>query len=100
MTEPTDLERRVDALAISFGSAVRERRVAAGLTQDQLALATGVSRGFLIDMEAGKASSQLGRSLLIAEALGVQLADLIRQAPIRGHSNDDLPPPPPAAPPA
>jgi hypothetical protein len=39
--------------------------------QDELALATGVGRRFLIDLEAGKPTCQLGRSLLVADALGL-----------------------------
>ncbi len=47
------------------------------MRQDQLALATGVGRRFLIDLEAGKPTCQLGRSLLVADALGLNLADLL-----------------------
>jgi len=47
------------------------------MRQDQLALATGVGRRFLIDLEAGKPSCQLGRSLLVAEALGLKPADIL-----------------------
>jgi hypothetical protein len=45
--------------------------------QDELALATGVGRRFLIDLEAGKPSCQLGRSLLVAQALGFELAKIL-----------------------
>ena len=45
------------------------------MTQDQLALITGVGRRFLIDLEAGKTSCQLGRSLLVAQALGLRPTD-------------------------
>ena len=62
--------------ALSFGSMVRSRRKALNMRQDQLALATGVGRRFLIDLEAGKPSCQLGRSLLVAEPLGLRLADI------------------------
>lgn len=48
------------------------------MSQDQLALATGVGRRFLIELEAGKASCHLGRSLVVAEALGLQPADLLK----------------------
>ena len=61
---------------MAFGSLIRSRRKALKMRQDQLALATGVGRRFLIDLEAGKPSCQLGRSLLVAEALGLKLADL------------------------
>ena len=47
------------------------------MRQDQLALATGVGRRFVIDLEAGKPSCQLGRSLLVAKALGLDLANLL-----------------------
>ena len=46
------------------------------MRQDQLALATGVGRRFLIDLEGGKPSCQLGRSLLVAEALGIKSVDV------------------------
>ena len=45
------------------------------MRQDELALATGVGRRFLIDLEAGKSSCQLGRSLVVADALGLRIAD-------------------------
>jgi transcriptional regulator with XRE-family HTH domain len=71
------LDLRASEIALAFGSLVRNRRKAMRMRQDQVALATGVGRRFLIDLEAGKPSCQLGRSLLIAEALGLRLADLL-----------------------
>ena len=62
---------------MAFGSLIRNRRKALNMRQDQLALATGVGRRFLIDLEAGKPSCQLGRSLLVANALGLRLADIL-----------------------
>lgn len=56
-----------------FGAAIRAARKAQGLRQDQLAGATGVETRFLIDLEAGKATAQLGKSLAVAAALGLQL---------------------------
>jgi y4mF family transcriptional regulator len=63
--------------ALSFGSMVRSRRKALNMRQDQLALVAGVGRRFVIDLEAGKPSCQLGRSLLVAEALGLKLTDIL-----------------------
>jgi transcriptional regulator with XRE-family HTH domain len=51
------------AAPLAFGTFIRSRRKALQLRQDQLALATGVGRRFLIELEAGKPSCQLGRSL-------------------------------------
>jgi DNA-binding XRE family transcriptional regulator len=65
------IDRRASSAAIAFGLLIRSRRKALGMRQDQLALATGVGRRFLIELEAGKPSCQLGRSLLVAQALGL-----------------------------
>jgi y4mF family transcriptional regulator len=70
------VDRRVLAVARAFGSLIRSRRKALGMRQDQLALATGVGRRFVIDLEAGKPSCQLGRSLLVAKALGLDLVNV------------------------
>ena len=64
-------------MASAFGSLIRSRRKALNMRQDELALATGVGRRFLIDLEAGKPSCQLGRSLLVADALGLRLTDIL-----------------------
>jgi transcriptional regulator with XRE-family HTH domain len=69
--------RRASAAALAFGSAIRRRRKELKIRQAELALATGVSRGFVIDVEAGKPTCQLGRSLLVAEALGLYPADIL-----------------------
>jgi transcriptional regulator with XRE-family HTH domain len=69
--------QKASELAGAFGSLIRSRRQALDMTQDQLALATGVGRRFLIDLEAGKTSCQIGRSLVVAEALGLRSADIL-----------------------
>ena len=69
-------DRRASEAALAFGSLIRSHRKALKMRQDQLALATGVGRRFLIDLEGGKPSCQLGLSLLVADALGLRLADM------------------------
>jgi transcriptional regulator with XRE-family HTH domain len=69
--DESPVDRRATEAALVFGSVIRSRRKALKMRQDQLALATGVGRRFLIDLEAGKRSCQLGRSLLVAQALGL-----------------------------
>jgi len=71
------IEQRAAGRAAVFGAIIRGRRKALKLRQDQLALATGVGRRFLIDLEAGKSSCHLGRSLLVADALGLTVADIL-----------------------
>jgi transcriptional regulator with XRE-family HTH domain len=76
-TAENSIDQRAIGTASAFGSMIRVRRKALKLRQDQLALATGVGRRFLIELEAGKPSCQLGRSLLVAEALGLTFADIL-----------------------
>ena len=85
-------EHRASQAAAAFGALIRSRRKALKLRQDQLALATGVGRRFLIELEGGKGSCQLGRSLLVAEALGLKPADILAGARTSGEADlPDLP---------
>src|SRR4030088_2652965 len=70
-------DRRASETALAFGSLIRSRRKAMKMRQDELALATGVGRRFLIELEGGKSSCQLGRSLLVAEGVGLRLVDIL-----------------------
>ena len=56
-----------------IGAVLRATRVAQGLRQDQLAAAAGVGVRFLIELEAGKPSAQLGKALKVIEALGCRI---------------------------
>ena len=86
------VDHRASEAASSFGSIIRSRRKALKMRQDQLALATGVGRRFLIDLEAGKPSCQLGRSLLVAEALGLRPVDILASGgPSQPANTPELP---------
>jgi len=82
---------RASGVASAFGSLIRSRRKALNMRQDELALATGVGRRFLIELEAGKSSCQLGRSLLVADALGLKLADILTARAAPAITQQDLP---------
>jgi transcriptional regulator with XRE-family HTH domain len=86
------VDRRISEAVSGFGMLIRGRRKALKMRQDQLALATGVGRRFLIDLEAGKPSCQLGRSLLVAEALGLRPADILAaDGPSQSATAPELP---------
>ena len=57
-----------------FGAAIRSARKAQGMRQDQLAGAAGVGVRFIVDLEAGKSSTQLGKALAVACALGLRVS--------------------------
>lgn len=62
--------------ASEFGALVARRRKALKLTQRELALAVGVGERFIVELEAGKPTAQLGKALAAAKAVGIRLADL------------------------
>ncbi len=73
----SNVERAARENALRFGKLVRERREALGMRQDDLALATGVGRRFVIELEAGKPGCQLGKSLVVATAVGLRPFDVV-----------------------
>jgi len=56
------------------GDLVAAERLAQGVTQEELAGLAGVSPSFLGDLEAGKPTAELRRTLLVLSALGLTLA--------------------------
>jgi HTH-type transcriptional regulator / antitoxin HipB len=56
-----------------LGRIVRETRKASGLTQPELALAAGTGVPFIVDLERGKATIQLGKALGVLPALRIEL---------------------------
>lgn len=56
-----------------IGEIVRAARKAAGLRQDELAGAAGVGLRFIVDLEAGKPTAQIGKTLQVLAALGCSL---------------------------
>ena len=91
MDDESAINRKLVGVAHAFGSLVRSRRKAMRMRQDQLALATGVGRRFVIDLEAGKPSCQLGRSLLVAQALGLDLPVLASDLCSQSATAPELP---------
>ena len=61
-TSPSDL-----------GEAVRRARKAKGLCQAELALAAGTGRRFIVELEHGKPTAQLGEVLRVLQALGLRV---------------------------
>jgi y4mF family transcriptional regulator len=57
-----------------IADAVRATRKRLGLRQDQLAAAAGVGVHFLVELERGKASAQLGKTLAVLDALGLNVS--------------------------
>ncbi|MGQ4879250.1 helix-turn-helix domain-containing protein [Billgrantia sp. LNSP4103-1] len=67
------------AEAGSLSTRVIELRKRRGLTLEQLAAASGVSRSMLSQIERGKANPTLAVTLRIAQAFGMNIGDLVDQ---------------------
>jgi HTH-type transcriptional regulator/antitoxin HipB len=52
----------------------RETRKKLGVTQKDLALTSGTGLRFVIDLEKGKETCQIGKALTILHTLGIRLA--------------------------
>ena len=64
----------LDAMnAKKLGALVRMRRRELKLNQSELALVAGTGRRFVSDLENGKGSCELEKSLLVLSALGIAL---------------------------
>ena len=59
--------------AKSYGEAIRNRRKELGYTQAYLAEFTGFSVSFISDLERGKATAEIGKSIYLANLLGMDL---------------------------
>lgn len=67
-----------EALRESLGSAIRERRKALGLTLSNMSDKTGVSLGYLSQIELGKNSASIETLYRICLALGMKMSELFQ----------------------
>lgn len=58
---------------VSLGKAIRERRKKLGFTQAYLSEVTGLSVTFISDLENGKATIELGKTILLINMLGMDV---------------------------
>lgn len=56
-----------------LGTIIRTARLGQGLRQAQLAAVAGVGLRFLVELEAGKPTAQIGKTLAVLEALGCRV---------------------------
>jgi y4mF family transcriptional regulator len=56
-----------------IGQLVRESRKRLGVTQKDLALTSGTGLRFVIDLEKGKETCQIGKALTVLQTLGIKI---------------------------
>jgi transcriptional regulator with XRE-family HTH domain len=65
-----------DLRLVAVGQRIREIRKAKGLTQEGLALLSGIDRGYMGHIERGEKNATLITVFTICEALGISPKDL------------------------
>ncbi len=56
-----------------IGKVIRDTRKHLGVTQKDLALTSGTGLRFIIDLEKGKPTCQIGKALTVMQTLGIKL---------------------------
>lgn len=76
-----DLER--EAWLRAIGQAIRARREALGISQEELGYRSGLHRTYVSDLERGKRNPTLVTLLSLMTELGGQVSELIQDAESR-----------------
>lgn len=77
----------------SVGETIRALRVARGMTQEALALRSGVTRNVLIDVERGRRGLLFERLFDIADALDVRVSRLLESEAAAAPNDEGGPAP-------
>ena len=70
--------------AKDIGEMVRQTRKSLGVTQKALALTSGTGLRFVIDLERGKETCQLGKVLTVLHTLGIGIS--LKAPPAPGNA--------------
>ncbi|WP_409241855.1 hypothetical protein [Bradyrhizobium sp. NC92] len=54
-------------------------------------MVSGTGKRFIVDLEAGKSTRQLGRSLHVANVLGLRIEDVLKKAQARRANTSETP---------
>lgn len=57
----------------NLGQLIREHRKQQGLTQTKLSMFSGVSPKFISELENGKATAEIGKTLRVLQYLGLEM---------------------------
>ncbi|MEU6756989.1 helix-turn-helix transcriptional regulator [Streptomyces sp. NPDC046685] len=79
MSRAAQIPDHVLARRRRIGEQTRAARLERNLTQEQVALRIGMDRASYVRIEQGQASPLLDTLILIADAIGVPLAHLVRE---------------------
>lgn len=75
--ETNILRQEVEPLLVSLGKVIRERRVALGMSQEELAEKAGLHRTYVSDVERGIRNLTVGALWFLSNGLGLRLQEII-----------------------
>jgi len=67
------MEAEVRYTPRQIGKLIRDTRKSLGVTQKALALTSGTGLRFIIDLEKGKETCEIGKALTVLHTLGIKL---------------------------
>ena len=73
--------------AEQLGAVIRARRKQLRITQKKLAMACGTGLRFIVDLEKGKPSCQIGKALLILRSLGLAVETTVLGGDAEGRKS-------------
>jgi len=68
-----------------IGTLIKSTRKSLGVTQKDLALTSGTGLRFIIDLERGKETCEIGKALTILQTLGIKLTLTPPAASMKGE---------------
>ena len=68
-----------------IGTLIRATRKGLGVTQRELALTSGTGLRFVVDLERGKETCEMGKALNILQTLGIKLTLVPPSAAAKGE---------------
>lgn len=71
-----------------IGEVIRDTRKTLGVTQKGLALTSGTGLRFIIELEKGKETCELGKALRVLQTLGIRIT-LVPPAALSPKSNEE-----------
>jgi y4mF family transcriptional regulator len=67
----------------TIGKLIRDTRTHLGVTQRNLALTSGTGLRFVIDLEKGKETCEIGKALTVLQTLGIKMILTPPRAPAK-----------------
>jgi len=89
--ETTMLRKEVEPLLVALGKCIRERRIALGMSQEELAEKSGLHRTYVSDVERGIRNLTVGALWFLSHGLQLQLQDIVGQMENRVANEKSMP---------